>query len=43
MKIKDIMNITLEEAMETYKNLGIALIIRDGKIKGFIKDIKEAA
>ena len=38
MAIKDIKNITLEEAMEIYKNMKISFIIRDGELKGFGKN-----
>lgn len=38
MAIKDIKNITLEEAMEIYKNMKIGFIIRDGELKGFNKN-----
>lgn len=36
MKLKNIKNITITEAME-YSKLGLCFIIRDGKIKGFTK------
>lgn len=36
--IKDILNITLEEAFEISKELEIGFIIRDGKLKGFTKE-----
>ena len=35
--IKNIHNITLEQAMEIMKTYGITFIIRDGKLKGFSK------
>lgn len=38
MKVKDIKNITLEQAYEIYKTLGISFIIRDGKLKGMSKN-----
>lgn len=34
MKLKDIKNITIEQAMEVYRTLGISFIIKDGKLKG---------
>lgn len=37
MKIANIKNITLVEAMEAYNKMGISFIIRDGKLKGFTK------
>lgn len=37
MAIKDIKNITLEQALEIYKTMGIGFIVRDGKLKGFTK------
>lgn len=37
MAIKDIHNITLEQAMEIYITMGIGFIIRDGKLKGMTK------
>ena len=37
MLIKDIHNITLEDANKYYKYLNISFIIRDGKIKGLSK------
>ena len=37
MKIVNIKNITLLEAMEIYNKMGISFIIRDGKLKGFSK------
>lgn len=37
MKVKDIKNITLEQAFEVYKEFGIGFIIKDGKIKGLNK------
>ena len=38
MLVKDIKNITLEEAMEFYKSTGMTFIIRDGELKGFSRD-----
>lgn len=38
MAIKDIKNITLEEAIKIYKNMKISFIIRDGELKGFGKN-----
>lgn len=37
MAIREIHNITLEQAMEVYKTMGIGFIIRDGKLKGMTK------
>lgn len=37
MSIKNIKNITLEEAFQIFKETGIGFIIRDGKLKGLIK------
>lgn len=37
MKFKDIKNITLIEADRLYKELGVALIIKHGEIKGFTR------
>lgn len=37
MKLVNIKNITLLEAIEIYNNLGLVFIIRDGKLKGFSK------
>lgn len=37
MSIKNIKNITLEEAFRVFQDTGICFIIRDGKLKGFIK------
>lgn len=33
--MKDILNITLEEAFKIYETYGMGFIIRDGKLKGF--------
>ena len=38
MLVKDIKNITLEEAMESYKLTGMTFVIKDGKLKGFSRD-----
>lgn len=38
MAIKDIKNITLEEALRIYNEMGIGFIIRDGELKGFNKN-----
>ena len=35
--MKDILNITLEEAVKVYEEMGMAFIIRDGKLKGFTR------
>lgn len=40
MSMKDILNIKLEYADQLAKELGISFIIRDGKLKGFIKEPK---
>ena len=37
MKLVNIKNITLIEAMEIYNKMGISFIVRDGKIKGFTR------
>lgn len=37
MSIKNINNITLEEAFRVFQDTGIGFIIKDGKLKGFIK------
>lgn len=37
MKLIDISKITANEANELYKDCGLALIIKDGKIKGFTR------
>lgn len=34
MKLVDIKNITLEQAVEAYEKMGISFIIKDGKLKG---------
>ena len=39
MVIKDILSITLEQAYEIYKTLGVGFCIRDGRIKGFYKNV----
>lgn len=36
IKLKDIKNITLEQAGEFYNNLGFAFNIKDGNLKGVI-------
>ena len=38
MLIKNIKNITLEQAMEFYKSTGMTFVIKDGKLKGFSRD-----
>ncbi|MEG0909487.1 MAG: hypothetical protein RSE41_09860 [Clostridia bacterium] len=38
MLIKDIKNITIAQAEQFYKDLGIAFICRDGKLKGMIQE-----
>jgi hypothetical protein len=38
MAIKDIKNITIEQALEIYNSTKIGFIIRDGKLKGFNKN-----
>lgn len=35
MLVKDILNITLEEAVKIYEETGTVFLIRDGKLKGF--------
>ena len=35
IKIKEVLNITLEEAVLFYETYGLGFIIRDGKLKGF--------
>lgn len=35
MKVVDVLNITLEEAVLFYETYGMGFIIRDGKLKGF--------
>lgn len=35
MAIKDILTITLEEALKYYEEFGLSFIIKDGKLKGF--------
>lgn len=35
MEIRDILNITIEEAKKTYEQMNIYFVIRDGKLKGF--------
>ena len=37
MKLVNIKNITLIEAMEIYNKMGISFIIKDGKLKGFTR------
>lgn len=37
MSIENIRFITLEEAFKVFEDTGIGFIIRDGKLKGFIK------
>lgn len=37
MSIINIKNITLEEAYEIFNSTGIGFILKDGKLKGFIK------
>ena len=37
MAIKDIKNITLEEALRIYNEMGIGFIIRDGQLKGLTR------
>ena len=39
MLIKDILSITLEQAYEIYGTLGVGFCIRDGRIKGFYKNV----
>lgn len=34
IKVKDINNISIEDALNVYNNLGISFIISDKKIKG---------
>ena len=41
MLIKDILNITIEEAIKIYEYMNIYLIIKDGKLSGFSKENKE--
>ncbi|WP_279309961.1 hypothetical protein [Romboutsia sp. 1001713B170207_170306_H8] len=40
MAIKDILNITVEEARQIYEQMNISFICRDGKLKGFKKEGK---
>lgn len=40
MLIKDIKNITIEQAEQFYKDLGVAFICRDGQLRGMIKEPK---
>lgn len=40
MSMKDILNITIKEAEEVYKNMGLSFIIKDGKLKGMQKEVK---
>ena len=35
MKVVDVLNITLEEAVLFYETYGMGFIIKDGKLKGF--------
>ena len=37
--MKGILNITLETAYECYKEKGIGFCIKDGKLKGFYKNV----
>ena len=37
MSIKNIKNITLQEAFQIFKTTGIGFIISDGKLKGFVR------
>ena len=39
LKVNNLLNTTLEEAMELYK-MGMILVIRDGKIKGMSRELK---
>lgn len=41
MLIKNIKEITTDQAKQFYKELGVAFIIRDGKLKGMIKEPKQ--
>lgn len=41
MRINNINNITLEQAVKIYNTMGMSFIIRDGKLKGFIKEPKK--
>lgn len=40
MLIKNIKDITIEQAEQFYKDLGVAFICRDGQLKGMIKEPK---
>lgn len=37
MSLNDIKSITVEEADKLYKEIGLAFVVRDGKLKGFTK------
>lgn len=39
MEIKNILNITLEQCYEYYEKYGIGFNIKDGRIKGFYKNV----
>lgn len=39
MKIMNILEITLEDAYRWYEEQGLGFCIRDGKIKGFYKNV----
>lgn len=39
MAIKDILNITLEQCYEYYEQLGVGFCVKDGKLKGFYKNV----
>lgn len=40
MLIKNIKDMTIEQAEQFYKDLGVAFICRDGQLKGMIKEPK---
>lgn len=40
MLVKNILEMTIAEAVKAYETMGITFIVKDGKLKGMSKEVK---